>query len=413
MASLEWLQGTVFLTRPAAHDNSSSSPRRGGRGSTIRVGFVPLIDAAPLIVAEHLGYFAAEGLHISLERQIGWANVRDKLAYGHLDASHALLGLPLESGLSADSAPHVHGEEVVAVMSLSEGGNAITLSRELADAGVNSAATLSKWVHDSHNERTPVFGHVFASSMHHYLLREWLDSAGVHPDLDTQLRVIPPPQMVQHLADGNLDGFCVGEPWNTLAERDGVGRIVALTSDIVPAHPEKVLATNRRWATNHAAALTSLIRAALRACAWCNDPANVRELAEVLAQPQYIGVDAEPLRRSLCLDRTFGVCNARAPLSHRPPDWKMRSFATADTFPSRTHMAWLLEQMIRWGHAPSDTDVPATADRSTDSSAYRAAAGSLGIACPGDEYPAMALRGGRFFEVQQHVRRFMATTTRE
>src|SRR5687767_3690480 len=96
-----------FLTRPAAQDNSSSSPRRGGRGSTIRVGFVPLIDAAPLIVAEHLGYFAAEGLHVSLERQIGWANVRDKLAYGHLEASHALLGLPLESALSADSTPHV------------------------------------------------------------------------------------------------------------------------------------------------------------------------------------------------------------------------------------------------------------------------------------------------------------------
>jgi len=399
------------LTRPAAHNNSSSHSRRGG--STIRVGFVPLIDAAPLIAAERLGFFAAEGLHVGLERQIGWANVRDKLAYGHLDASHALLGLPLESALSADCAPpHVHGEEVIAVMSLSEGGNAITLSRELAEAGVNSAATLSKWVHDSHNDRTPVFGHVFPSSMHHYLLREWLDGAGVHPDLDSQLRIIPPPQMVGHLAEGNLDGFCVGEPWNTLAEREGVGRIVALTSDIVPAHPEKVLATNRRWAAHHSAALTSLIRAALRACAWCNDPANVGELAEVLSRPQYIGVDADVLRRSLCLDRTFGVCNARAP-SHRPADWKMRSFAVADTFPSRTHMAWLLEQMIRWGHAASDTDVMATADRCTESSAYRAAAGSLGIACPGDEYPPMALRGGRLFEVKGDVGRAMAMSIRE
>jgi ABC-type nitrate/sulfonate/bicarbonate transport system substrate-binding protein len=385
------------LTRPAVNNNSNANPRRGGRGATIRVGFVPLIDAAPLIAAEQLGYFAAEGLHVSLERQIGWANVRDKLAYGHLDASHALLGLPLARGLSADSSPQVHGEELIAVMSLSEGGNAITLSRELADAGVNSAATLSRWVHDRHNEHTPNFAHVFASSMHHYLLRDWLEGAGVNPDLDTHLRVIPPPQMVQHLADGNLDGFCVGEPWNTLAEREGVGRIVALTSDIVPAHPEKVLATSRRWAANHAAALKSLIRATLRACAWCNDPANSGELAEVLSESKYIGLDADLLRRSLSLDRTFGLCNARL-ASHRPPDWKMRSFAAADTFPSRTHMAWLLEQMVRWGHAPSDTDVIATADRCTDSTAYRAAASTLNVACPNDEYPPMRLRGGRWFD---------------
>ena len=386
-----------FLTRPATDNNSKAATPRAGRGSTIRLGFVPLIDAAPLIAAEQLGYFAAEGLHVTLERQIGWANVRDKLAYGHLDASHSLLGLPLASALSAESTPHVHGEELIAVMSLSEGGNAITLSRELAEAGVNSAATLSRWVHDTHNDRTPSFAHVFTSSMHHYLLREWLDAAGIHPDLDARLSVIPPPQMVQHLADRNIDGFCVGEPWNTLAEREGIGRIVALTSDIVPAHPEKVLATSRRWAANHAAALVGLIRATLRACAWCNEPANAGELADVLSQPRYIGVAADVLRQSLSLDHTCGVREARL-ASSRPADWKMRSFAVADTFPSRTHMAWLLEQMIRWGHAASDTDVIATADRCTDSTAYRVAAATLGLACTANEYPPMPLRGGRWFD---------------
>jgi ABC-type nitrate/sulfonate/bicarbonate transport system substrate-binding protein len=281
-------------------------------------------------------------------------------------------------------------------MSLSAGGNAITLSRELADAGVNSAVTLARWVHDSHNDRTPIFAHVFASSMHHYLLRDWLDSGGVNPDLDAQLRVIPPPQMVHHLADGNLDGFCVGEPWNTLAGVQGVGRIVALTSDLVPAHPEKVLAISRRWAANHAGALTSLVRATLRACAWCSDPANSGNLAEMLAGPRYLGLDAGLLRGSLSLDRTFGLSKPSL-AAHRPPDWRMRSFDPADTFPSRTHMSWLLEQMIRWGHAPSDVDVIATADRCTDSTAYREAASALRIPCPDDEYPPMPLRGGRSF----------------
>jgi ABC-type nitrate/sulfonate/bicarbonate transport system substrate-binding protein len=206
--------------------------RNVARGAALRLGFVPLIDAAPLIAAAELGFFADEGLSVSLERQIGWANVRDKLAFGHLDASHALLGLPLASVLRSE------GEELISVMALSSGGNAITLSRELTAAGVNSTATLARYVADPHRQRQLVFAHVFPSSMHHYLLRDWLDSAGIHPDLDLRLCIIPPRQMTQHMESGHLDGLVVGEPWNTLAERLGCGRIVSPTTDILPAHPD-------------------------------------------------------------------------------------------------------------------------------------------------------------------------------
>jgi ABC-type nitrate/sulfonate/bicarbonate transport system substrate-binding protein len=385
------------VVRTGLVPRSAKNIQKVNRGGALRLGFVPLIDAAPLIAAAELGYFADEGLQVSLERQIGWANVRDKLAFGHLDASHALLGLPLAGILNPES----HGEELVSLMSLSSGGNAITLSMELTKAGVNSSASLARWIRDPHRESVPVIAHVFSSSMHHYLLRDWLDAAGINPDLDVRLCVIPPPQMPQHLADGHLDGFIVGEPWNTVAARQGCGSVVCPTTDIVPEHPEKVLATTRRWADDNANVLTPLIRAILRGCSYCADVHNVGSLSEMLARPRYIGVSADVLAASLSLDRSFGL-NPRF-LSVRPADWTMRSFSLDHTFPSRTHVAWLLEQMVRWGHAPCDVNAIEIADRCTDSQPYRRAAESLHIACPIDEYPTMPLRGGRIFDARMQL----------
>jgi ABC-type nitrate/sulfonate/bicarbonate transport system substrate-binding protein len=140
-----------------------------------------------------------------------------------------------------------------------------------------------------------VFAHVFGCSTHHYLLREWLSAAGIDPDLDVRLCVVPPPQMAEHMRHGHLDGFCVGDPWNTLAERLGYGAVVAPTTDIVPNHPEKVLAVTRRWAADHGPAVVAIVKALLQACAWCDDRANHPRLAAMLADPRYIGLPADDL----------------------------------------------------------------------------------------------------------------------
>ena len=180
---------------------SASLPSR----SPIRVGFVPLLDAAPLVVALELGYFADEGLKVTLHRQVGWGNVRDKLVYGQLHASHALMGMPPASLLGRDR----FAEPVVAVTGLGTGGNGITLSRRLTDAGVRSAASLAQWAGKrfAGPSEPPTLAHVFGCSMHHYLLRDWLAAGGVDPDRDVRLCVLPPPQMNSHLAGGHLDGF--------------------------------------------------------------------------------------------------------------------------------------------------------------------------------------------------------------
>jgi ABC-type nitrate/sulfonate/bicarbonate transport system substrate-binding protein len=179
----------------------------------LNIGFVPLLDAAPLIAAFELGYFADEGLSVVLERQIGWGNVRDKLTFGSLLASHALLGMPAASVLQQPRYP----EPLVAILSLGSGGSAISVSQPLFDAGVQSGDALAAWVMRlARGHMPPLLAHVFDCSTHHYLLRDWLSKAQIDPDRYVRLCVLPPPQMVRQTANGYIDCFCVGEPWNTM-----------------------------------------------------------------------------------------------------------------------------------------------------------------------------------------------------
>jgi two-component system, oxyanion-binding sensor len=333
----------------------------------VHLGFVPLLDAAPLVLALELGYFADEGLQVVLHRQIGWGNVRDKLVYGQIHASHALVGMPPASVLRRDRFP----EPVTAIMALGAGGNAVALSRRLADAGVDSAASLAAFVRRRPNGDAPVsLAHVFGCSSHHYLLRDWLATAGgLDPDRDVRLGVLPPPQMAAQMAAGALDGFCAGEPWPTLAEQTGAGRVVAATNDLLPGHPEKVLAVNRRWLAKGDGPAVALVRAVLRACAFCHDAANTGRLADVLARPGYLNVPAGVLLQSLTRGRA----------AHRPA---AATFDPAVTFPGGAHPLWILREMRRWGHVPPETDLRAVANESVNADVYRRAAESLGMECP-------------------------------
>lgn len=374
--------------------------------TTLRLGFIPLIDAAPLIAAQERGFFAEEGLAVSLHRQIGWANVRDKLSFGHLDAAHALLGMPLASYLGRDS----FCEPLVAVMGLGSGGNAITVRRELYEAGMKSAADLAVMIQRRPGMGRPVVGHVFGASMHHYLVREWLASGGLDPDKDTKLCVIPPAQMTEHMRGGYVDVFCVGEPWNTVAARDGVGVTLLATTDIVPRHPEKVLAVARRFAEQAGGlggkTMTSLVRAVLRGCLWCAELAasgRTGELAALLARPQYLALPAEVLDESLQMNREMGA--SRMQKCARPGNWVARSFSpelTGGTFPNKMHAVWMMREMIRWGHLHAGAEVGEIAGYCCDTTAYRAAATSLGVACPAGDFVAMELRGGRTLTPEAH-----------
>ena len=381
------------------------SPRAWAAGAAqpVRVGFVPLLDAAPLIVAHHNGYFAEEDVPVVLERQIGWGNIRDKLTFGRLDAAHAPLGMPLLSALGRDG----FTEPLVAAMNLGCGTDAITFGRRLTEAGVDTAASLATFtVGQAASVNPPVIAHVFGCSVHHYLLRSWLAAAGVNPDVDVRLCVLPPPQVAAHLAHESIDGFCVGEPWNTLAVRERTGRIAAVTSDVVPSHPDKVLAVTRRWSTAHPDALHRLIRAVLRGVQFCGQEQNVPEVARLLSVEPYLNLPAELVEQSLLLPQRFAPPAASESDVAPPPvsaAWCRQAFELERTFPSVTHHIWLATEMSRWGHLPRSTNA-ATFAACVASDGYRAAAGSFGIECPVRNDPPMPLADG-WFEADQLVRR--------
>jgi ABC-type nitrate/sulfonate/bicarbonate transport system substrate-binding protein len=246
-------------------------------------------------------------------------------------------------------------------------------------------------------------GHVFGSSMHHYLVREWLASGGIDPDKDATLCVIPPPQMSDHMKGSYLDVFCVGEPWNTVAERQGAGVRLIATTDIIPRHPEKVLAVSRRFARATGglggATITALVRAVLRGCMWCAERlagGNTETLTNMLAREEYLAQAPDLLQESLKIDRKFGP--SRIQERARPSNWVARSFSpelAGGTFPNKMHTVWMLGEMMRWGHLRAGADVVEIAKRCSDAAAYRQAATALGVGCPEEDFVPMELRGGR------------------
>ena len=238
------------------------------------IGFIPLVDAAALIVAVDKGFAAAEGLDVTLVREVSWSNVRDKLNIGLFDAAHILAPVPVASSLGLG---HIK-VPIVVPLTLNLNGNAITVSAALHAAimaeidgdPLNPMATARALSRVVATRRRSIgepltFGMTFPFSTHNYQLRFWMAAGGVDPDEDVRLVVLPPPFMVDSIAGGQIDGFCVGAPWNSIAVDRGVGRILHFGSDIMQRAAEKVLAVRQPWADKNPQPLAGLVRAVFQA----------------------------------------------------------------------------------------------------------------------------------------------------
>ncbi len=263
--------------------------------SELRLGFVPLTDCAPVVMALELGLYARHGLKVRLSRELGWATVRDKMVYGELEASHALAAMPLTATLGLGSI----AVDCCTALVMSLHGNAITLSKDLWDRKVRDGESLREHIRSSRRNGLLTFGAVFPFSSHRQLLRKWLGQHGIDPERDVRIVTVPPPQLAANLKAGNLDGFCSGEPWNSVAVEAGAGWIAATSGELDSHHPEKVLMVRNEFAIRREPELLALVRALVEACAFCQNPANHRAVAEVLSRPGYIGVDADTLVRGL------------------------------------------------------------------------------------------------------------------
>lgn len=301
---------------------------------TLRLGFMPLTDSIALLAGQALGFFADEGLDVALSREASWATVRDKLAVGALDAAQVLAPMPLAATLGVGSDPVA----MAAPLILSRDGPAITLATRLADLlGADGAKGLARLVARRREEgASPLtFAVVFPYSAHAYLLRGWMAEAGLDPDRDVRLTVVPPPRTAELLAEGVIEGFCAGEPWNLLAETAGAGRVVGRAADLRRQSPDKALGTSEAWAKANPDVLSALLRALVRASGWAGAPENRLAAAELLARPEHLGQPVEILARSLA-GATLG-----------------------DNCPAPEDAAWLAGEMRRWRQAGRDADAAA------------------------------------------------------
>lgn len=301
----------------------------------LRVGFVPLTDCAPLVMAHELGLFRKYGLRVALHRELGWATIRDKIVHGELEASHALAAMPLAATLGLGSLRC----ECVTGLVLNLHGNAITLSTRLWKQGVRDGASLRQEVFRLRHEKRFTFGVVARFSSHHFLMRKWLAGCGIDPVRDVRIVVVPPPQMAANLKAGHLDGFCVGEPWNSVAAQTRAGWCVAASAELAPGHPEKVLMARRDFAEKRAEEHVALLAALLEACEHCQQPENHAHLLKTLARPEYVGVPEAALRSGISGEMDFGQNAMRT----------VRNFALfhgADANePSDEKIAWVLDQL--------------------------------------------------------------------
>jgi ABC-type nitrate/sulfonate/bicarbonate transport system substrate-binding protein len=261
----------------------------------LRLGFVQLTDCAPLVMAQELGLFKKFGLNVQLSRELGWATVRDKMVHGELDAAHALAAMPLAATLGLGSVAC----DCLTALVLNQHGNAITLSADLWKRGVRDGKTLREEILRSRREKMFTFGVVFPFSSHRHLFRKWLTAHGIDPERDVRFVVVPPPQMVANLKAGHLDGFCVGEPWNSLAVHARAGWIAATSAELDHGHPEKVLMVRNDFATKRNEEHLALIAALRKACEFCDQPENRARIAATLTRPEFVGVPAEILKRGL------------------------------------------------------------------------------------------------------------------
>jgi len=259
----------------------------------LRVGYLALTDCAPLVMAQELGLFEKHGIKVQLSREVGWATIRDKIIYGELDAAHAPAGMLVAThcGLGTVETPCLTG------LVLNLNGNAITLSEQLWREGVRDGATLRQHITQASDRLT--FGVVYQHSSHSFLLRHWLRTHHINPDRDVQLVVVPPAQVHSNLKAGHLDGYCVGEPWNSLAVMSRTGWVAATSADLAPGHPEKVLMVRRDFADAHSTDHLALIAALIEACRFCAAPANRERLIETLAEVSFINAPIRAVRMSL------------------------------------------------------------------------------------------------------------------
>jgi nitrate/nitrite transport system substrate-binding protein len=367
----QFIQGVAAAaasTSVGAWAQGSDAPEK----KEVRIGFIPLTDCASVVMASVMKFDEKYGIKIIASKEASWAAVRDKLVSGELDAAHVLYGLVYGVHLGIGGPK----KDMAVLMTLNHNGQAITLSKKLADKGAIDGASLAKLMQTDKREYT--FAQTFPTGTHAMWLYYWLAANGINPMSDAKVITVPPPQMVANMRVGNMDGFCVGEPWNHRAIADGIGVTAITTQDIWKDHPEKVLGTTNEFATKHPNTCRAAIAAILEAGRWIDASlTNRMKMAETVAAKDFVNTSVDVINQRILGRYQNGLGKTWDDANH------MKFFADgAVNFPYLSDGMWFLTQHRRWGLLKQDVDYAAVARAINKVDLYKQGAAAAKVSLP-------------------------------
>ena len=346
--------------RAAVYAQGSDKPEK----EEVKIGFIPLTDCASVVMASVLGLDRKYGVKIIPTKEASWAGVRDKLVNGELDFAHVLYGLVYGVHMGT-SGPK---KDMAVLMTINHNGQSITLSKKLADKGAVDGANLAKLMATEKREYT--FAQTFPTGTHAMWLYYWLASVGINPFKDAKVITVPPPQMVANMRVGNMDGYCVGEPWGHRAIADGIGITAITTQDIWRDHPEKVLGTTGEFVKKYPNTARAVTAAILEAGKWIDAGLqNKIKMAETVADKAYVNTSVDVINQRI-LGR---YQNGLGKTWDDPNHMKFYNDGLA-TFPYLSDGMWFLTQHKRWGLIKEHPDYLAVAKQINQIDLYKQAA---------------------------------------
>ncbi|MGH8561242.1 MAG: ABC transporter substrate-binding protein [Nevskiales bacterium] len=371
-----WLQSAAWAA-------GSDAPEK----TDLTIGFIPLTDCASVVMAGELGLYKKYGLNVTVSKEASWAAVRDKLILGQLDAAHVLYGLIYGAHLGIGS----QKKDMAILMNLNYNGQAITLSKKLYDAGARDGASLKTLVDKKAREYT--FAQTFPTGTHAMWLYYWLAANGIDPFRDVKTITIPPPQMVANMRVGNMDGYCVGEPWNARAIFDKIGFTATATQAMWKNHPEKVLGTTREFVDKHPNTTRAMMSAVLEASRHIDAMENRAKVSEIIGGKSYVNAPPPVILGRMLGDYEDGVGGK----------WKDDNYMKFHmdgevNFPFLSHGIWFMTQHKRWGLLKEDVDYLAVAKQVNQVPLYSEVAKSMGIAVPSDPMKTETFFDGATFD---------------
>lgn len=352
----------------------------------VKLGFIPLTDCSPLVMAKELGLFKKYGVEVVLTKETSWANVRDKILTGELDGAHCLYSMPFSvyTGVGGKE-----GSLMKIAMMLNVNGQAITLSKDFCGkVGFKQMNKVTPVVAAKLKaEKEVTFAMTFPGGTHDLWLRNWMSLAGLNQKA-VKIITIPPPQMVANMKVGNMDGYCVGEPWGGVAVKQGIGFTQIATQDIWKDHPEKALVVNNEFSTKHKAELVKVMKAVMEACKWLDVPANRKKAAAIIGKAPYVNAPADVIEARLMGDYNLG-CNQGVEIYDN--DFMLFHKGGAVNMPRKSYGIWAMAQYVRFGYLKEEPNYKAIAEKIVMDDLYAEVAASMKVKVPNDDMKPFSL----------------------